>query len=225
MYSHWIDEDTVIKALTGFQDKKSPGPDLLKPIIFKHFPLNVIQFIVSIYKISVYLHYTPYLWKQARVIFIPKLGKDSYTSPKSFRPISLSNYLLKALERLGVWLTEKALYYSPLHPNQHGFLSGKSTESAISDTVNYIECVLFDRGHCVGIFLDISAAFDSISIEHVREALFSHGVDGTTVTSLDGTYNSTFMARPHPYKLTLASPKGALHTPNSGSLPLTQLLK
>ena len=177
LYKEWINESLIRKAFRGFQDKKSPGPDLLKPIVFKHFPPNVITFLMKIYKISVFLHYTPYLWKQTRVIFIPKAGKDSYDKTKSFRPISLSNYLLKTLERLCVWRVDQALFYSPIHENQHGFLPGRSTETAISDTVNYIERILFQKKHCVGVFLDISAAFDSISIEHVRDSLFSHGVE------------------------------------------------
>ena len=176
-FSSWISVAKVRKSLAGFDSKKSPGPDRLRPIIFQYLPERVLSFLTSIYKIYVYLHYTPYLWKQTRVIFIPKPGKDSYISPKSFQPISLSNYFLKALERLCVWRVDYALQYSPLHANQHGFLPGRSTESAISATTNYIEQVLFNRGHCVGIFLDISAAFDSISIEHVRDSLYSHGVD------------------------------------------------
>ena len=97
-YTSWINDSKVRKALAGFNDKKSPGPDMLKPIIFKYLPSRVISFITSIYKMAIHLHYTPFLWKQTRVIFIPKPGKESYLSPKSFRPISLSNYLLKALE-------------------------------------------------------------------------------------------------------------------------------
>ena len=176
-YTKWINNRLVRKSLEGFQDKKSPGPDSLKPIVFKHLPSRVISFITSIYKISVHLKYTPFLWKQTRVIFIPKPGKDSYSHPKSFRPISLSNYLLKGLERLATWRVDDALQYSPLHSNQHGFLPGRGTESAISDVVNYVEQKLFQSQHCLGIFLDISAAFDSISIEHVRDSLYSHGIE------------------------------------------------
>ena len=62
----------------------------------------------------------------------------------------------------------------PIHHLQHGFTKGKSTESAISNTVDYIEEFLFERQHCLGVFLDISSAFDSISIDHIRQTLLDH---------------------------------------------------
>ena len=75
------------------------------------------------------------------------------------------------------WRMDKALLAYPLHEKQHGFLSGRSTESAISNTVNYIEKHIMNKEHCVGVFLDISAAFDSIKPHHVKQALLKHGGD------------------------------------------------
>ena len=75
------------------------------------------------------------------------------------------------------WRMDRALEKYPLHNKQHGFLSGKSTESAISNTVNYIEKHIMNKQHCVGVFLDISAAFDTIRPNHVRQALLKHGGD------------------------------------------------
>ena len=47
--------------------------------------------------------------------------KDDYSQAKSYRPISLMNYLLKGLERLSVWVADTALEDNPLHTKQHGF--------------------------------------------------------------------------------------------------------
>lgn len=63
----------------------------------------------------------------------------------------------------------------PIHPLQHGFTKGKSTESAISNTTDYIEQNLYEKHHCLGLFLDISSAFDSISIDHILQTLLDHG--------------------------------------------------
>ena len=63
----------------------------------------------------------------------------------------------------------------PIHTAQHGFTRGKCTESAISRTLDYIEQQLFKkRHHCLGVFLDISSAFDSISIDHIKKCLLEH---------------------------------------------------
>ena len=180
-FTDWITIALIKEALGGFEKKKSPGPDGLKPLIFEHLPPEFLRILEVAYKSSIHLGYTPKLWKKTKVIFISKPGKESYDKPKSFRPISLSNYFLKGLERLVGWNMDKALLRFPLHHKQHGFLSGKSTESAISNTTNYIEKFIMKRQHCVGVFLDISAAFDSIRPNHVRQALLNHGGDPVMV--------------------------------------------
>ena len=171
----WIDADLVRKSMRQFKPDKAPGPDGLKPIVFRYLPQNAIDIITLIYKACITFGFTPKKWRETKVIFLPKPGKDSYDIPKAYRPISLSNFLLKALERLVTWRMEKDMEDFPINSLQHGFTKGKSTESAISNTVDYIEEFLFAKQHCLGVFLDISSAFDSISIDHIRQTLLDHG--------------------------------------------------
>ena len=138
-FSTWINLDKLKSSLQGFDNKKSPGPDNLKPVIFQHFPENVLQFLLLIYKSCIALEFTPKVWKATKVVYIPKPGKTAYDQPSSFRPISLSNYLLKGLEWLCVWRMDLHLTKYPIHTQQHGFRSDRSTESAISFMTNYIE--------------------------------------------------------------------------------------
>ena len=51
----------------------------------------------------------------------------------------------------------------------------KCTESAISNTVNYIERYVFKNQYALGVFLDISSAFDTIRPSHIKNALTKHG--------------------------------------------------
>ena len=101
--SGWINTELVKAALKKFKAKQSPGPDGLRPVIFPYLPPNVIKVLTFLYQACVVLHYTPIKWRESKVIFIPKPGKNAYDNPKAYRPISLSNYLLKGLERLAVW--------------------------------------------------------------------------------------------------------------------------
>jgi len=180
-YTEWIDTKKITRAFEGFESKKSPGPDEHKPILLKHLPSNVIEFINFLYKATIFTGYTPKLWKETKVIFIPKPGKDKYTTPNSFRPISLSNYLLKGLERLMVWRVDTTMKDKPIHTRQHGFRTDRSTETAISDTLDYIEKYVYNRQHCVGVFLDIEAAFNSISIDQICNQLIKHGTEEAIV--------------------------------------------
>ena len=52
---------------------------------------------------------------------------------------------------------------------------GKDTESAISNTVHKIEKHILNGEHCIGVFLSIQAAFDSITLDHINRALLKHG--------------------------------------------------
>jgi len=57
-------------------------------------------YLVRIFRDCLANGYVPVLWRQAKVVFIPKPGKSSYCGPNDFRPISLTSFLLKTMERL-----------------------------------------------------------------------------------------------------------------------------
>ena len=173
----WITPELTRRSLRMFRPNKAAGPDGLKPVVFKYLPQNAIDTLTIIFKACAALAHTPKVWRDTRVIFLPKPGKDDYDIGKSYRPISLSNFPLKALERLAVWKMDEDLTYEPIHHKQHGFTKGKCTESAISDTADYIEKHIFQGEHCLGVFLDISSAFDSISIDHIKQCLLAHNGD------------------------------------------------
>ena len=100
MLPPWLTSDKLILALKQFQNKKSPGPDGLRPIALKHLPQKCLKLLLMLYTASILLAFTPTAWKGCRMIFIPKPGKDNYKLAKSWRPISLTNYILKALKRV-----------------------------------------------------------------------------------------------------------------------------
>ena len=53
----------------------------------------------------------PRVWREMKVVFIPKKFKTDATTTKSYRPITLPNVLLKGLESLVQWfLNEHTLF-------------------------------------------------------------------------------------------------------------------
>jgi hypothetical protein len=42
----------------------------------------------------------PAIWGQVKVVFIPKSGSNSFSGHRDFRPISLTLFILKTMERL-----------------------------------------------------------------------------------------------------------------------------
>ena len=59
----------------------------------------------------------------------------------------------------------------PMHPRQHAYQAGKSTESALHRLVGRIEKALDAKEFAFGIFFDIEGAFDNTPCNAVRTAL------------------------------------------------------
>ena len=64
-----------------------------------------------------------------------------------------------------------------IHGNQHGFRPDRSTETAASVLLDHVESFVFSKAHCLTVFLDIRAAFDSVGPDHIKLCLEDHGAD------------------------------------------------
>jgi hypothetical protein len=92
----------------------------------------VIPYLVRIFHACLFTGYVPATWRQVKVVFIPKPGKNSYSGPRDYRPISLTSFPLKTMERLeDRYLRDKTLALMSLHPNQHADQAGKSVETPL----------------------------------------------------------------------------------------------
>jgi len=69
------------------------------------------------------------------------------------------------------YLRSGPLVSVPIHPRQHAFQAGKSTESALHQLVGRIEKALDSREYFLGVFFDIKGAFDNTSCKSIRLAL------------------------------------------------------
>jgi hypothetical protein len=116
-----------------FAPYKSPGVDGIFPALLQKAREVVIPYLVRIFHACLSNGYFPAIWQQVKVVFIPKPGRNSYSGPRDYRPISLTLFLLKTMERLvDRYVRDKALARVPLHSNQHAYQSGKSAETTLS---------------------------------------------------------------------------------------------
>jgi hypothetical protein len=168
----WINVDTFKAAASKFKNNKAAGPDGIKPIILKNLPDPIIERICTIFSASIDIGYTPEKLCHSKIILIPKQGKDDYTNPHSFRPISLTSFVFKTLERMVLWRLEDTVFkHKPIHKNQHAFRKGHSTEIPLSKLTNFIEQAFINKEYAVCIFLDIIGAFNNITHKAIIKAM------------------------------------------------------
>ena len=173
----FITTHSVREAIKSFGDLKAAGPDGIKPIVLKNLGEKALSRLTLLLRASSTLGYIPNCWNKSNVIFIPKPGKDDYSNPKAFRPITLSSFFLKTLERLWDWeLNKTVLKDRPLCLQQHAFRKGFSTESALSNMVEHIEKGMITKGFALASFLDIQGAFDNVPTTGVIQAMRNKGL-------------------------------------------------
>ncbi len=168
-------------AVHSFSPYKSPGGDEIRPICLQVGIESLLPILCKLFRASLALSHIPHSWRQTRVVFIPKVGRLSYSDPKSFRPISLMSFLLKTLEKIvlrHIW--EKALVDFPFHVNQHAYITGRSCDSALHHLVCRIEKTLEEKEIALGAFLDIEGVFDNTCTDIIEESAKRLGFDDLT---------------------------------------------
>jgi len=121
-----VTEDRIQWAISILAPYKSPGQDGIYPVLLQKGLQSLLYPLCKIYRASMSLGYIPKIWRAARVAFLPIPGKDDYTNAKAYRPICLTSFLLKGLEKLvDRYLRDGPLLGLPIHPRQHAFQAGK----------------------------------------------------------------------------------------------------
>ncbi|XP_078504107.1 phosphatidylinositol phosphatase PTPRQ [Lissotriton helveticus] len=119
----------------------------------------------------------PQAWKHASVTPLLKKAGTDILNPENYRPISQLPFLSKALEKLvNIQLTKYLETNSLLDPSQTGFRANNSTEATLLAVSDNIRSTADQGGAVALILLDLSAAFDTVSHDHLLHILRSKGV-------------------------------------------------
>ena len=182
--------ERIDKAFITLNKGKAPGPDKITNELLTHCWPTLKSIITNIFRDSIRLGVIPHAWQTSSSIFLYKSGKKNPHNADNWRTINLSSCLLKLLEKVVLlYLNDTVGIDSSLSNQQLGFRKGRSTDEALHRLVSQIESSLSKGIFALSCFVDIKAAFDSISFNSIITALYNHGVNESLIkwiTSLLG---------------------------------------
>ena len=214
-----VTENQVMKAIKCLKPKTSSGMDFVPPTILKMAADIIILPLTFIINNSFECGEFPSPWKVAKVSPIWK-NKGSKLDKTMYRPVSNLISVSKVIELI---VNKKVLNFfesNNLFPNsQHGFRQKRSTFSAVAAMHEQWIENRENRKHQALAFLDLSAAFDTLSKEVFCKKLEVYGFDNNSVNwfrsylSERTQYVMIGSEISNPITLDLGSPQGAIMSP------------
>ena len=169
-------------AIDSFKPYKSPGDDGIYPIVMQKASNLIRKPLKRILQAILALGYIPKSWSKVLVIFIPKPGRPTYDQASSYRPISLTSFVLKTLERMcDRYIRDVVLKLKPLHKNQHAYQAGKSVETALHQVVFSAEKSMSLGEKTLATFMDLEGAFNKVTFGAINAALRRFALDRTLI--------------------------------------------
>ena len=147
----------IINIVHSNNSKKYGGYDNVDPNIIQ----QIANQLAHIFNSSFTMGIVPRKLKIAKLI--PLYKSENPELFTNYRPISILPCLSKILERLMYNRINNFLAeYNILSNKQYGFRGNYSTYMAMIDLVDKISSNIDQKNHNIGIFLDLSKAFDTI---------------------------------------------------------------
>ena len=153
-------DEEIAQAIKQLKANTAPGIDSIHPEFIIHQGPKVSQWLGAFYSSCLRRCKLPKIWRRAHINAIPKPNKPR-DDPKGYRPISLLCVPYKLLERL--LLSRISPVVDPQLPREQvGFRPGKSTVDQVTLLAQDIEDGL-QRNEKIGVvFLDLTAAYDTV---------------------------------------------------------------
>lgn len=169
-----VSSDKVEQVINDLTTKPTKDIDGLSTDLLKYVKTELLPSLTDLVNNCLEFNQFPNELKIAKVIPIHKTGKNNVFT--NYRPISILPVISKIVERIMHdqifdYFTEHNLLYA----HQYGFRSGHSTEHASLELVDKIVSHLYNRDKTIGIFMDLSKAFDLVDHKILLEKFKHYG--------------------------------------------------
>ena len=172
------DKTEIIKIINKLQNKTSCGHDNISNKLIKGIKQGISDPLTKIFNKSINEGTVPTKLKLAEIRPIYK-GKGSKKECNNYRPISILPSISKILEKIVYErLINFILKNNILDENQYGFRKNRSTIDAITNLLGHITSDHDDKKISIGLFIDMSKAFDTINFETLLYKMEKYGIRG-----------------------------------------------
>jgi sarcosine oxidase/L-pipecolate oxidase len=177
LFLNAITENELEIELENMKSNKSSGYDSINAKIIKIIAKEISKPLTHIFNLSFSYGIIPDNLKVELITSIFKCNEDNKF--ENYRPISVLTCFSKLLEKLVVKRLKQFIDKNNiLSKHQYGFRQNRSTEHAIIDFVDKITTAIDQGKFSVGIFLDLSKAFETINHKIQIRKLQHYGIRG-----------------------------------------------
>lgn len=156
-----ISYQLVLDSLLLLKPKNSCGPDKIAAYFVYHCAISLVKPLCMIFQRCLSEGVYPNMWRCSNVFPIHKSGSKSDIS--NYRPVCLNSNFAKVFDFiLSKLITEHVR--DVIIAEQHGFSSGKSTETNLFVFTNFIYKCIEDGSSVDCVYTDLSKAFDKVPI-------------------------------------------------------------
>ena len=173
-----VNTATVSLLIDSLSNKTSSGTDGISNKLLKFVAEPLLKPLQKLINTSIQSGMVPQQLKIAKVLPIYK-GADagSKHSYSSYRPIAILNTISKVLEKaiecqLRQYFSSNGLFYK----GQYGFRPNRNTTQALLDLTSHVHDGLEQGKSVLGVFIDLSKAFDTLNFDILLQKLSKYGV-------------------------------------------------
>lgn len=197
-----INPYTVVKAFKSLKLKNTEDLWGLSVTLISNVINILAPYLACLFNISIESGVFPALMKLSKVVPLYKSG--SKTDSGNYRPVSVLPVLSKVFEK--IMLNQMVLHFNEnglLHNRQYGFTKGRSTTDAGVELVRNIYDAFEESQNAIGVFCDLSKAFDCVEHQTLLLKLKHYGVEDRAIrllksyldnrtqkVEINGTYSS-----------------------------------